>query len=103
MGWASRHIEKLNNGANEVSFRPKGNSMVPIVKSGQLVTVSRVTKDTVISKGDVVLCKVSGRQFLHKVTAIKNEGTDNAQYQISNNKGHVNGWICRKTIYGKMI
>ena len=46
-------------------------------------------------KGDVVYCKVKGRQYLHLVSAIKGE-----RYQISNNKGHVNGWIGINQIFG---
>ena len=74
-------------------FRPRGNSMVPLIKSGELVTVLPLSKDDYenLKKDDVVLCKVEGRIYLHKITAIK--GTHpNRSFQISNNKGRVNGW-----------
>lgn len=64
------------------------------VNHRQLVTVAPITSP--IKKGDVVLCKVSGRVYLHLVT-----GVDGDRYQISNNFGHVNGWT--RTIYGKCI
>ena len=85
MGWASYHIAALLEGKT-VSFRPHGNSMTPIIESGQLCTVEPVKPDDVV-KGDVLLCKVNGRQFLHLVTAVQGQ-----RIQISNNHGHVNGW-----------
>lgn len=78
---------------NKVEFKPTGNSMTPIIKSRQRVVVEPLTTKPI--KGDVVLAKVKGRYFLHKITAIKGD-----QYQISNNHGHVNGWSSK--IYGKV-
>jgi hypothetical protein len=95
MGWANHYIEKLLNGET-VQFRPKGNSMLPKIKSGQLCTVIPIT--TELEVGDVVLCKVKGNQYLHLISAKKH-----LQYQISNNKGFVNGWITINNIYGKLI
>lgn len=95
MGWATSHIEKLAAGET-VSFRPRGNSMNPKIKSGNLCTVSPITRDIV--KGDIVLCKVRGTQYLHLVTAIKGD-----QYQISNNHGHVNGWVSRQNVFGILV
>jgi len=80
-----------------VKFRPHGNSMVPIVRSGQLVTVSPITRE--IRQGDAVLCKVHGRQMLHLVSAIGSDG----RYQISNNHGHVNGWCTRQNVFGILV
>lgn len=94
MGWASGHIQKLLAGET-VQFRPRGNSMTGRVNDGDLVTVEPI-RNHVIAKGDVVLCKVAGRQFLHLVTGTRHDNT----YQISNNKGHVNGWVGRNCIYG---
>jgi hypothetical protein len=93
MGWATNHIEKLKQGQS-VSFRPRGNSMTPIIKSGQLCTVDPIGPQGV-SKGDVVLCKVRGNQFLHLVSAVRGD-----QVQISNNHGHVNGWCSKQNIFG---
>jgi hypothetical protein len=95
MGWANHYIEKLLNGET-VQFRPKGNSMLPKIKSGQLCTVIPIT--TELEVGDVVLCKVKGNQYLHLISAKKH-----LQYQISNNNGFVNGWITINNIYGKLI
>jgi hypothetical protein len=50
------------------------------------------------SQGDVVLCKVYGREFLHLVKAVQD-----GRFQIGNNKGHVNGWVGANGIYGKLV
>lgn len=91
---APNHIELLKQG-HVVRFRPHGNSMVPLVKSGQLVTVEPASLHEV-RVGSVVLCKVNGRVILHKVTAI---GSDK-RLQISNNHGHVNGWCVPDNVFG---
>lgn len=90
------HIDRLKAG-EIVRFRPHGNSMVPRIHSGQLVTLAPIAPEDV-QVGDAVLCKVHGRKFLHLVTAIKGD-----QVQISNNHGHVNGWTTRKHVYGKLV
>jgi len=92
--WYKHPLEELQ--ANrEVSFRPHGNSMTPIIKSGQLVTVAPCKLEDV-QKGDTVFCKVRGTYYLHLVTAIRD-----GQVQISNNHGHVNGWSTQ--VWGKVI
>ena len=94
MSWADTYIEKLKKGET-VEFRPRGNSMVPHVNSKELVRVSPV-KPTTLKKGDIVLCRVSGKDYLHLISAIKKNS-----FQISNAKGRVNGTT--KTIYGKLV
>lgn len=96
MGWASGYIQKLIAGET-VQFRPHGNSMLPRIRSGQLCTVSPADLDS-IAVGDVVLCKVHGREFLHLVSAVRG-----GQFQISNSKGHINGWVGPKSIFGKLV
>ena len=97
MGWATGHIENLKNGET-VQFRPRGNSMVGKIDSGQLCTVAPITKDDPLSKGDVVLCKVKGSQYLHLIKAVKGD-----RFQIGNNRGGINGWVGRSAIYGKCV
>jgi len=94
MGWASKHIQKLQSG-EPVAFRPRGNSMTGRIESGQLCTVEPVDP-AALEVGDVVLCKVSGRQYLHLIKAIQGE-----RFQIGNNRGRINGWITRTSIYGR--
>jgi len=95
MNW-QKHISDLQSG-KEVSFRPKGNSMVPIIFSGEQVTISPRIDN--LQKGDIVFCRLRGNFLIHKILTMKN--TD--MFQIGNNRGHINGWINRKAIFGKII
>lgn len=96
MGWATGHIAKLKNGET-VSFRPRGNSMSPKVRSGQLCTVEPVNPDDV-NVGDIVLCKVKKYQYLHLVKAIQGD-----RFLIGNNRGGINGWIRRNSLFGRLV
>ena len=95
MGWATEYIARLQRGET-VQFRPRGHSMRGKVESGQLCTVVPVSD--ALHVGDIVLCKVNGRQYLHLIKAIQGD-----RYQIGNNRGRVNGWITRGSIYGKCV
>jgi hypothetical protein len=93
MSWASRYIEQLLQGET-VQFRPRGNSMIGKIESGQLATVVPI-KDRAPRVGDIVLCKVNGSQYLHLVKAVSGE-----RFQIGNNRGRINGWTSRRNIFG---
>ncbi len=95
MGWASHYIEKLQKGET-VSFRPRGGSMKGKIESGQLVTVAPI--DRTLEVGDIVLCRVSGNEYLHLVKAI-----DGDRYQIGNNRGGINGWVGKTAIFGHCV
>lgn len=92
MGWATSYIEELKAGRT-VRFSPSGNSMTGRVNHGDLVEVTPLDREP--EKGDIVLCKVRGNQYLHLVSAVRK-----GQVQISNNRGHVNGWTGRDQVYG---
>jgi hypothetical protein len=94
MGWAASYIEKLRKG-EIVSFRPRGNSMTGKIESGQLCTVEPVDAAS-LKVGDIVLCKVNGREYLHLIKAIQGP-----RFQIGNNRGRINGWVTANTIFGK--
>src|SRR5262245_31036717 len=94
MGWASQHIERLQRGET-VQFRPRGHSMSGKIESGQLCTVEPVDPAE-LEVGDIVLCKVNGRQYLHLIKAVQGE-----RFQIGNNRGRINGWISHNGVYGK--
>ena len=96
MGWASEHIVRLQRGET-VQFRPRGNSMHGKIASGQLCTVAPVDPRT-LEVGDIVLCKVNGRQYLHLIKAGNGD-----RFQIGNNRGRLNGWTSRNSIYGKCV
>jgi phage repressor protein C with HTH and peptisase S24 domain len=97
--YIARVIADLQAGKT-VLHRGKGNSMTPLIHSGDLQTLVPVTDPSTLKKGDAVLCKVRGSVFTHKITAIKGKSGE-LQFQISNNHGHVNGWT--RAVYGKLI
>lgn len=96
MGWASRHIESLGKGET-VRFRPRGSSMRGRVESGQLCTVEPADPAS-LAAGDVVLCRVNGREYLHLIKAVQG-----GRFQIGNNRGGVNGWVSAAAIFGKCV
>jgi len=72
-----------------------GNSMMPIIQSGSLLTFNKCEEYEV---KDIVFCKVKGRYIDgHLITKIGPDG----RYMIANNKGHENGWT--KQVYGKVV
>ena len=66
------------------------------IESGQLVTIEPLANIGLPAVGDVVLCKVNGKPWLHLVSAVGPDG----RYQISNNRGHVNGWCNATSAFG---
>src|SRR5215831_6282309 len=94
MGWASDHIARFEKGET-VQFRPRGHSMKGRIESGQLCTVEPVDAAS-LGKGDIVLCKVNGKQYLHLIKAIQGK-----RFQIGNNRGRINGWVGENGIFGK--
>jgi len=88
--------QKLLEEGKTFETSEKGNSMLPLIKSGQKHILAPITLEEV-EVGDIVFCKVKGSFFTHLVTA-KN---DKKGVQISNNHGYVNGWT--KAVWGKVI
>lgn len=87
-------LERLARGETVQKYREPGNSMTPIIRHREPVTLAPV--DTAkLEKGDIVLAKVRGRFYTHKIVAICK-----GRVQIANNHGHVNGWTSRQQVYG---
>ena len=95
MGALDAHAARVAAG-QVVEFRPSGSSMVPLIRSRQLVTVAPVDPSTV-EVGDNVLVRVAGTTYLHLVSAVN---LDAGRVQISNNRGRVNGWTNYARISG---
>lgn len=72
-----------------------GNSMLPILKSGSLLTFK---KEENYKIKDIVFCKVKGR-FIDAHKIIKTDA--NKGFLIANNHGYENGWT--HIIFGKAI
>ena len=97
MGWATSYIAVLKDGET-VSFRPRGHSMKGKIESGQLCTVESIEDYESLEKGDIVLCKVNGNEYLHLIKA-----KQGARFQIGNNRGRINGWVGTNSIFGKCV
>ncbi|XZF14536.1 S24 family peptidase [Chitinophagaceae bacterium MMS25-I14] len=86
-----RELETAGTG----KMKAFGSSMLPILKSGSLLTFKTSDEYHI---GDIVFCKVRGRYIdAHKIVK-KDAGKG---YLIANNHGHENGWT--RTIYGKVV
>lgn len=88
-------LEKLERG-EQVRTKERGNSMSPLIMSGQEHIVAPTTWEK-CNIGDIVYCKVKGNFYTHLVKA-KN---DIKGVLIGNNKGNINGWT--KQVYGVVI
>lgn len=85
-------LERLQRGETFITSE-KGNSMVPIIKSGQKHRLSPITLSKV-KKGDIVYCRVKGQFYTHLVKT-----TNNLRgLLIGNNCGGINGWT--KHVFG---
>ena len=88
-------LERLQNGESFITSE-KGNSMIPLLKSGQDHKLEPATWVNV-EVDDIVYCKVKGNYYTHLVKA-KNPDKG---VLIGNNRGGTNGWT--KNVYGKVI
>lgn len=90
-------IEILEKNGSAI-LRCNGNSMRPLFSPGEALHIRKVDMAK-LRVGDAVFCKVNGGLQVHKISAIdKNE-----RWQISNNRGYVNGWIGKNAIYGLCV
>lgn len=87
--------ERLEKGEIFITSE-RGNSMTPLIKSGQKHKLSPCELED-CAVGDIVYCKIKGKYYTHLVTALSAK----LGVQISNNHGYVNGWT--KQVYGKVI
>jgi hypothetical protein len=87
-------LDKLQKGESFTTSE-KGNSMIPLIKSGQEHVLAPVKLEDV-KCDDIVYCKVKGKFYTHLVKAVGERGV-----LIGNNRGGINGWT--KQVYGKVI
>lgn len=90
MNWKQQKLEE----GQTFETSEKGNSMTPLIKSGQHHILEPAKWEDCV-KGDIVFCKVKGRYYTHLVWAKSNNGL-----HIGNNHGHSNGWT--KQVWGKV-
>jgi hypothetical protein len=79
-----------------VTFRPTGNSMVPLIQSRDDFIVAPVDPN-LVEVGDIVLTRVAGSVYIHLVKALE---PAKRRVQIGNNRGGINGWTGFDRVYG---
>ena len=95
LGMRNYKLERLQNGETFITSE-KGNSMVPLIKSGQKHKLAPVKIENV-KAGDIVYCKVRGSFYTHIVEATN----EKRGCLIGNNHGRINGWT--KQVYGIVL
>ncbi len=98
MSWTSDAKKALANGET-VQVWPTGYSMAPLIKSGDPVTLEPVADHTHLKKGDIVLARVKGNDYLHLIKAIR----PGLRFQIGNNRGGVKGWTGAAQVFGLFV
>ena len=92
MNWK---IDKLLKGET-FKTKEKGNSMLPLIRSGQEHILAPITWEE-CKVGDIVYAKVRGNLYTHLVKAINPD----KGVLIGSNHGKINGWT--KKVFGKVI
>lgn len=90
----SKVIECIKNHNHCCRFE-FGNSLYPILTSGQFCELSPIV-DGVINVGDIVFCKVNGIYMTHMVDVI-NEAT--GYCKIVDTMGNLFGWTKKEDVY----
>ena len=88
--------ERLRQGET-VSFRPRGHSMNPHIRSGELVTVRPVDDGEELRKAMIVLADVRGNYYLHFIRATARDRV------LIGPAHHVNGWTGRDNVAGIFV
>lgn len=89
--------ERLQQGET-VSFRPRGHSMSPHIRDGELVTVRPAGDGEELREAMIVLAKVHGTMYLHFIRAI-----DRKNRVLIGPQHHVNGWTTRDKVFGIFV
>ena len=88
--------QKLLEEGKTFETAEKGNSMTPLISSGQKHILAPI-KIEVVEIGDIVFCKVKSFYYTHKVIG----KDDKKGLLIGNNHGKINGWT--RNVFGKVI
>jgi SOS-response transcriptional repressor LexA len=95
-GWATPYIAKLKQDG-KVQLKVYGTAMIPLLAPGDQVILRIITNNEVYP-GDIVLCRVNGRDYLHKIASVRLD-----RYQIADNKDFIKGWVTLSGIFGKCV
>ena len=87
-------------------YMSSGNSMWPLVHSGDACTLHPIQAATAIRVGNIVFCLVQTNNlyYTHIVRDIETrEWLDEPKYCIGNIRGRINGWCFREHIFGVVV
>ena len=102
----------------DVFYKSSGNSMWPLVQSGDACTFHPIQAVTAkegkysiqkeaseIDVGDIVFCRVQPSQYFyaHIVHEVKWHFQQRPSYYIGNIQGRINGWCYREHIFGILV
>ena len=88
---------KILEEKGEATIKCNGRSMVPMIYPQEPIHLKKV-EQCQLRVGDAVFVKIKSALQAHKISAI-----DRNRFQISNNKGFINGWVGFNSIYGLAI
>ena len=96
-------IESLFKGEKVCRFE-YGNSLYPIIKSGEFCLLSPIASIDEIKIGDIVFCKIENGEYptymTHMVVGMSSSAHDgNKWFQIGSSMGEIYGWT--RTIFAK--
>jgi len=95
---------KLQSGF-PVAFKSSGDSLWPLIHSGDICEYEPVFKASEVEVGDIVFCQVrpTWRYFAHTIKRKTYDDEKEAWYfTVGNQSGWENGWCWMDTIYGKL-
>lgn len=91
-------VEELKNG-NTIARFEYGDSMSPILSSGEYCVVEPIRNIEDVKQGDAVLCNVNGYLMTHMVIMVSTSAADDEPYfLIGDTHMNIYGWT--KEIYG---
>lgn len=88
-------IKRLADGEWIEGYRESGNSMTPIIRHRQPITLAPIVDPSALRKGDIVFARVKSRHYTHLIHAV-----GDGKVLIGNNHGHMNGWARLENVYG---
>ena len=99
-------VMNMLKSGRSAQFRSSGNSLWPMVKSGDVTIYEPVVDHSLLKVGEVVFCRVQTSNYFY-AHMIHNIGTwDGVTYWDignANNPPHINGWCYAEHIFGRLM
>ena len=100
-------VRDMLKSGRSAQFRSSGNSLFPLVRSGDVSMWEPVSDHDILELGDVVFCQVQDgdRFYAHMIQKIE-YWKDGSRYWLIGNMAEplvINGWCAAKHIYGRLM